>query len=139
MDDLPAGSVFVPEDAPVYDMPVSAINRPLMSALDECKLQQFMDDMQFTPIEVAWVQDGDDNYYFAFGGCHRWAAVQHLGLPTIRAKLIKVSPSTIDTYLGASSPFRKKRQAAAAATGAAVTTTQAAGVEVGNPTVPKGQ
>eukprot|EP00879_Flechtneria_rotunda_P011854 GHRR01012383.1.p1 GENE.GHRR01012383.1~~GHRR01012383.1.p1 ORF type:complete len:118 (+),score=34.10 GHRR01012383.1:153-506(+) len=46
MDDLPAGSVFVPEDAPVYDMPVSAINRPLMSALDECKLQQFMDDMQ---------------------------------------------------------------------------------------------
>lgn len=58
--------------------------------------------------------DNGNNYYFAFGGCHRWAAVKQLGLPTIRARLIKVSPSAIDTYLGASSPFRKNRPAAAA-------------------------
>ncbi|WIA31496.1 hypothetical protein OEZ86_002389 [Tetradesmus obliquus] len=95
-------------------MPVSAINRPLPSTLDNSKVQQFVQDMQagavFTPIEVAWVQDNGDNYYFAFGGCHRWAAVQQLGLPTIRARLIRVSPSSIDTYLGASSPFRRRRQ-----------------------------
>ncbi|WIA11405.1 hypothetical protein OEZ85_011523 [Tetradesmus obliquus] len=74
-------------------MPVSAINRPLPSTLDNSKVQQFVQDMQagavFTPIEVAWVQDNWDNYYFAFGGCHRWAAVKQLGLPTIRARLIR--------------------------------------------------
>ena len=46
------------------------------------------------------------NWYYAFGGCHRWAAHTRLGSPTIPAKLIKVSPATINTYLGASSPFR---------------------------------
>jgi uncharacterized ParB-like nuclease family protein len=54
--------------------------------------------------------DNGQNYYFAFGGCHRWAAIKQLGLPTTRARLIRVSPSSIDTYLGASSPFRRRRQ-----------------------------
>ena len=40
--------------------------------------------------QVLHCQLGDDNYYFAFGGCHRWAATQRLQLPTIRARLIKV-------------------------------------------------
>jgi uncharacterized ParB-like nuclease family protein len=52
-------SVFVSDDAPVYDMPVSAIKRPLQSQLDPKKVQQFVADMQagasFTPIEVAHV------------------------------------------------------------------------------------
>jgi hypothetical protein len=52
-------SVFVADDAAVYDMPVSAINRPLQSQLDPAKVQQFVADMQagatFTPIEVAHV------------------------------------------------------------------------------------
>lgn len=65
---------------------------------------------------VATAADGGNNYYFAFGGCHRWAAVKQLGLPTIRARLIKVSPSAIDTYLGASSPFRKQKTTAGTAT-----------------------
>eukprot|EP00882_Tetradesmus_deserticola_P001625 GHRQ01001751.1.p2 GENE.GHRQ01001751.1~~GHRQ01001751.1.p2 ORF type:complete len:193 (+),score=68.34 GHRQ01001751.1:366-944(+) len=109
-----SSSIFVQHDAPVYDMPVSAINRPLPSTLDPAKVQQFVTDMQagaaFTPIEVAWVQEDGENYYFAFGGCHRWAAVQQLGLPTIRARLIRVSASSIATYLGASSPFRRQGQ-----------------------------
>jgi len=33
-------SIFVSDDAPVYDMPVSAINRPLMSDLDPLKVLQ---------------------------------------------------------------------------------------------------
>lgn len=53
-------SIFVADDAPVYDMPVSAINRPLASSLDEAKVQLFVQDMragaQFTPIEVAHVE-----------------------------------------------------------------------------------
>lgn len=55
-------SVFVAVDAPVYDMPISAINRPLQSQLDPEKVQQFVADMQtgatFTPIEVAHVTGG---------------------------------------------------------------------------------
>lgn len=34
-----AGSIFVPDDAPVYAMPMSAINRPLMSELDPNKVR----------------------------------------------------------------------------------------------------
>lgn len=62
MNELPS-SIFVSEDAPVYDMPVSAISRPIASVLDDSKVQQFMEDMkngaEFTPIEVAWVQGGN--------------------------------------------------------------------------------
>lgn len=46
------------------------------------------------------------DYYFAFGGCHRWAASKELGRETIRAKLIETPASVIKTYLGASSPFK---------------------------------
>jgi uncharacterized ParB-like nuclease family protein len=44
--DGPNSSIFVQDDAPVYDMPVSAINRPLPSTLDHAKVQQFVEDMQ---------------------------------------------------------------------------------------------
>lgn len=74
--------------------------------------------------------DAGKDYYFAFGGCHRWAAVKQLGLPTIRARLIKLSPSAINTYLGASSPFRTNKQLAAPAAmgSAALAAPLAAGV-----------
>lgn len=56
-------SIFVQDDAPIYDMPVSAINRPLMSELNPTKVAQFAQEMragaQFTPIEVAHVQGMD--------------------------------------------------------------------------------
>jgi sulfiredoxin len=98
------------EASEVHDVPVSAIIRPIASELDECKVEAFMQDMQrgdrFTPIEVLWVQRDGKNYYFAFGGCHRWAATQRLGLETIRARLIKTLASSISLYLGASSPFK---------------------------------
>lgn len=45
----------------------------------------------FTPIEVLWVQRGVDNFYFAFGGCHRWEAHKRLNRPTIKAKLVKTT------------------------------------------------
>jgi hypothetical protein len=45
MDDSNS-SIFVQDDAPVYDMPVSAINRPLPSTLGHAKVQQFVEDMQ---------------------------------------------------------------------------------------------
>lgn len=66
-----SSSIFVPDDAPVYDMPVSAINRPLQSVVDADKVQRFVADMQagsvFTPIEVVHVQ-GDVVCWRCWGG-----------------------------------------------------------------------
>lgn len=80
-----------------------------MSTVDSEKVAAFKQLIEageeLTPIEVAWVVRPEGHYYFAFGGCHRWAAHTELKRPTIRAKLIRVTPSTINTYLGASSPF----------------------------------
>ena len=68
------------------------------------QVQTFMREMQrgdnFTPIEVLWVQKGDDDFYFAFGGCHRWEAHKRLQKPTIRAKLVKTTPASLSIYLG---------------------------------------
>ena len=64
----------------------------------------FVKEMQrgddFTPIEVLWVQKGDDDFYFAFGGCHRWEAHKRLNRPTIKAKLVKTTPKSLSIYLG---------------------------------------
>ncbi|KAI8991688.1 ParB/Sulfiredoxin [Mycotypha africana] len=97
----------------VYDVPMSAINRPIPSILDREKVENMKTILQIpdrekelTPIDVHHVQYQGKDYYFAFGGCHRWAANKELGRETIRAKLIDTPPSMISNYLGASSPFK---------------------------------
>lgn len=134
-------SIFVSSDAPVYDVPMSVIHRPLPSSTDENKVstshntqgglqcnttshqqhhsasrgsslqvQQFVGRMQqgddFTPIEVLWVEKCDNDYYFAFGGCHRWEAHKRLKRPTIKAKLVRTTPKSLSVYLGRD-PFER--------------------------------
>ncbi|KAL7332224.1 hypothetical protein PS15p_204300 [Mucor circinelloides] len=98
----------------VYDVPMSAINRPIPSQLDKQKVENMKQVLQIpgreeelTPIDVHHVKHKGQDYYFAFGGCHRWAASKELGRETIRAKLIETPASVISTYMGASSPFRE--------------------------------
>ncbi|CAO3618380.1 unnamed protein product [Cunninghamella echinulata] len=98
----------------VVEVPMSVINRPLPSELNKEKVDEMKNllnnpehDQDLTPIDIHHVKYEDNDYYFAFGGCHRFAAHKELNKPTIRAKLISTPPSMINTYLGASSPFKK--------------------------------
>lgn len=58
MDGLPS-SIFVAEDAPVHDMPVAVISRPLASTLDDAKVQQFVEEMKVTLHPVAHSKSRD--------------------------------------------------------------------------------
>lgn len=44
--DRPESSIFARSDAPVHNVPMSVIRRPLPSELDEAKVRAFMDEMQ---------------------------------------------------------------------------------------------
>lgn len=61
------------------------------------------------PIDVLWIEGSEGgNYYFSFGGCHRYAAHVNLGKSEIEVKLIKSTLNDLEHYMGASAPKELK-------------------------------
>jgi sulfiredoxin len=94
----------------VHHVPISDIMRPLQSVVDHAKVESLCETIQLTPDEVPpvtllWVEgESGSNYFFGFGGCHRYEAFKKLGRQTIPAILQKSSLSTLKTMMGASAP-----------------------------------
>lgn len=94
----------------VHDIPIEVIRRPLVPSVNEdkvCSLMETIDSEpdKIPPVTVMWIKGREGgNYYYAFGGCHRYEAYKRSGRKTIPAILQVSTLDNLKMILGASAP-----------------------------------
>ena len=80
-------------------LPLASIRRPLQRSLDEAKVALLMESIaaegQKEPIDVLEVE----GQLWGFNGCHRVAAHERLGKPTIRARVRRANREVLRMHL----------------------------------------
>jgi sulfiredoxin len=93
---------------------MSLIQRPLVPAVNEEKVKSLCETIEnepekVPPVTVLWIKGSEGgNYYYAFGGCHRYEAYKKLGKEAIPA-IVQISTlDSLKQILGASAPTSLK-------------------------------
>ncbi|KAL3230729.1 Sulfiredoxin [Nakaseomyces bracarensis] len=112
----------------VSQIPLSQIRRPIAPVLDYQKIDAMVSTMkgvpqasrtcsleaatemngELPPIDVLCVRENGENYYFAFGGCHRFQAYDRLAQEQnnpdvpVRAKVLPSTRHQLRLYVGTS-------------------------------------